>query len=404
MMTVLYGDESRKWFPAAWKIRAEICENGEVLPIYRDILIPEGMPLRLFRYVIDQVFFWNPSLTHRFSLSEEQFFRMTEDRFLQYCLLCGIYFRFPTQHDEEDYWMAGEEDAEAWLRKHYRGSYTYHGDADHYVENQMAVRNFLMVFTGLQETPVIDLDKYRSGEVTLEKKKPVRAAQMSMKEVMENELFIRHPNQLLERMPVTDVLTMKVLHKEAHRDYSPWGGAEFYPDTLWKGYYERCFDRLERIHQRSLEAVMIHHELMDRKIVRIDEELSEEDQLLVERFAEAQTEARQSYQRLVRETMPEIDPFANEIFYFRDDIDEISVRLTIRDHLIQKNDGETENVRGEKVSPAMKELVHQTLMKRVPVCCYGEGEYSPEEFSMLRGENGTSLIKQLSHIEWDKIL
>ena len=403
-MTVLYGNESRKWYPAVWKIRAEICEKGNVLPVYRDILVPEDMPLRLFRHVIDQVFSWNPALTHRFSLSEEQFFRMTDDRFLQYCLLCGIYFRFPTQHEEEDLWIAGDEDAETWLRKRYRGGYTYHGDADHYVENQMAVRNFLMVFTGLHETPVIDLDKYRHGEVTVEKKKPVRAAQMTMKEVMENELFIRHPNQLLERMSISEVLTMNDLPKENHRDYSPWGGAEFYPDTLWKGYYERCFDRLERIHQRSLEAVMIHHELMDRKIVRLDEDLSEEDQLLVERFAEAQTEARQSYQRLVRETMPEIDPFANEIYYNRDDVEEISVRVTIRDHLIQNTEEEIENVKGESVSPGMNELVHQSIMKRIPICCDGEGEFAPPEFAMLRGENGTSVMKTTPHMEWDKIL
>ena len=403
-MSELYGDASRKWYPAAWQIRAEICKNGETLPVFRDILIPEGMPLRLLRHVLDQVFFWNPAITHRFSLSEAQFYRMTDDRFLQYCLLCGIYFRFPTQHEDEDLWIAGEEDAEDWLRKHYRGSYSYHGDADHYVENQMAVRNFLMVFTGLRESPVIDLDKYRHGEVTIEKKKPVRAAQMSMREVLDNELFIRHPNQLLERVPVSEVLTMNTLPKDENRDYSPWGGAELYPDTLWKGYYERCFERLERIHQRSLEAVMIHHELMDRKIVRLDEDLSEEEQLLVERFAEAQTEARQSYQRLVRETMPETDPFANEIFYYRDDVEDVCVRLTIRDHMIQKNDNEVENVRGDRVDPAMTELVHQTLMKRVPVCCDGEGEYLPPEFSMIRMEEGTSARKDLRRREWSKLL
>ena len=311
-MSVFQGPAAHQWYSAAWKLRVELA-GAEDTPVWREVLVPESMPLRILRYVIDQLFSLSPTPEYQFSIPEEEFIRQTDDRFTEYCRLCGARFRFPTIRDEESCCGEEEVDPKEWLRRRYRGSYTYHGNADHLVENQQAVRNFLMVFTGLRESPVIDLNEYRRGEVKVEKTKRAPAASLTMREVLEAELFKTHPNQVLERLRIPEVLFLDRKKAPAPNLPEP---EEFYPELLWGGYFDRCFARLERIHQRSMEAVRIHHELMDRH-VRLDEDMDEETELLVSRWADAQQEARQSYDRLVRETMPEPEPFTSELRYRR---------------------------------------------------------------------------------------
>ena len=157
-MSVFQGPAAHQWYSAAWKLRVELA-GAEDTPVWREVLVPESMPLRILRYVIDQLFSLSPTPEYQFSIPEEEFIRQTDDRFTEYCRLCGARFRFPTIRDEESCCGEEEVDPKEWLRRRYRGSYTYHGNADHLVENQQAVRNFLMVFTGLRESPVIDLNE-----------------------------------------------------------------------------------------------------------------------------------------------------------------------------------------------------------------------------------------------------
>ena len=273
-MSVFQGPAAHQWYSAAWKLRVELA-GAEDTPVWREVLVPESMPLRILRYVIDQLFSLSPTPEYQFSIPEEEFIRQTDDRFTEYCRLCGARFRFPTIRDEESCCGEEEVDPKEWLRRRYRGSYTYHGNADHLVENQQAVRNFLMVFTGLRESPVIDLNEYRRGEVKVEKTKRAPAASLTMREVLEAELFKTHPNQVLERLRIPEVLFLDRKKAPAPNLPEP---EEFYPELLWGGYFDRCFARLERIHQRSMEAVRIHHELMDRH-VRLDEDMDEETEL-----------------------------------------------------------------------------------------------------------------------------
>ena len=364
-MTAFQGPAAHQWYSAAWKLHVELVGEESV---WRDVLVPESMPLRILRYVIDQLFSLSPTLEYQFSLPEEEFIRQTDDRFTEYCRLCGARFRFPTIRDEEACCSEQEQDPEGWLRKRYRGSYAYHGNADHLVENQQAVRNFLMVFTGLRESPVIDLNEYRRGEDKVEKTKRAPAASLSMKEMLEAELFKTHPNQVLERLRIPEVL---LLYKKKVDSPDLPEPEEFYPNLLWGGYFDRCFARLERIHQRSMEAVRIYHELMDRH-VRLDEELDEETEILVSQWADAQQEARQSYERLVRETMPEPDPFASELFYRRRE-DGITIRITPLERYVLKDEDSVEGAKEIQTEAATAHFVRLCVVKREPVCCGGAG-------------------------------
>ena len=366
-MSVFQGPAAHQWYSAAWKLRVELA-GAEDTPVWREVLVPESMPLRILRYVIDQLFSLSPTPEYQFSIPEEEFIRQTDDRFTEYCRLCGARFRFPTIRDEESCCGEEEVDPKEWLRRRYRGSYTYHGNADHLVENQQAVRNFLMVFTGLRESPVIDLNEYRRGEVKVEKTKRAPAASLTMREVLEAELFKTNPNQVLERLRIPEVLFLDRKKAPAPNLPEP---EEFYPELLWGGYFDRCFARLERIHQRSMEAVRIHHELMDRH-VRLDEDMDEETELLVSRWADAQQEARQSYDRLVRETMPEPEPFTSELRYCRPK-EGITIRITPVDRYVLTDEEMVEGARETLPEAATAHSVRLCVVKRAPVCCGGSG-------------------------------
>ena len=97
-MTAFQGPAAHQWYSAAWKLHVELVGEESV---WRDVLVPESMPLRILRYVIDQLFSLSPTLEYQFSLPEEEFIRQTDDRFTEYCRLCGARFRFPTIRDEE---------------------------------------------------------------------------------------------------------------------------------------------------------------------------------------------------------------------------------------------------------------------------------------------------------------
>lgn len=365
-MTAYQGPADHQWYPAVWKLHTEIV-SGDDAGIWRDVLVPEEMPLRILRYVLDQLYGRDPSADHRFSLPDEEFLSQTEDRFTQYCRMCGERFRFPTIQDEEDPWNGTEEERHDWLCRHYRGSYTYHGNADHFVENQQAVRNFLMVFTGLKESPVIDLNEYRRGNVQVERRKPSSINQLTMRQILDADLFRTPVNRILERLTLPEVLC---LEPDSRKPFDAWDSERPYPDSLWGSYYERCFQRLEKIHQRSMESVGIYQELMARG-VRLDGELDEETEYWVSRWAEAQQDARQSYERLVRETIPEAVPFAGEILYYHDSKDPFPVQIRPLDRFVLREEDCVEGMRENMPDALLTGQVRKCLIRRYPVCCGG---------------------------------
>jgi hypothetical protein len=110
---------------------------------------------------------------------------------------------------------------------------------------------------------------------------------------------------------------------------------------------------------------------MDRH-VRQDEELDEETEILVSQWADAQQEARQSYERLVRETMPEPDPFASELLYRRRE-DGITICITPLERYVLKDEDSVEGAKEIHTEAATAHFVRLCVVKREPVCCGGAG-------------------------------
>lgn len=113
--------------------------------ISRDVIIPADMTLRALHYVIQRAFGWQNSHPHYFKVPDEVFDKLTNGSTEKWLRMCGVYFRFPEDNQEDIYWDAdynGKTSIKSWLKRKYTGPYFYAGAGDYYFENQIKVDNF----------------------------------------------------------------------------------------------------------------------------------------------------------------------------------------------------------------------------------------------------------------------
>lgn len=153
--------------------------------ISRDILVPEDITLHSLHYVILKLFGWQNGHLHSFSLPEDDFQKLTGDRFDKYSQLCGVYFRFPTEDYEDLYWDDDYEEGRSfstWLRSKYTGPYVYGGEGDYYLPNQYEVRRFCEHFADMNPE------------------------ELTLHQITEKVYLGGNPNNLLERLCLRDVM------------------------------------------------------------------------------------------------------------------------------------------------------------------------------------------------------
>ena len=112
--------------------------------ISRDILVPGDITLHALNYAILRMFGWQNGHLHNFSLPENVFKELTENQFLVWSKMAGVYFRFPTENFEDIYWDDDYREGESiksWMRRKYTGPYKYKGYGEHYLMNQMEVES-----------------------------------------------------------------------------------------------------------------------------------------------------------------------------------------------------------------------------------------------------------------------
>ncbi len=126
--------------------------------ISRDILAPGDITLHALNYAILRMFGWQNSHLHNFSLPENIFKDLTDNRFLVWSKMAGVYFRFPTENYEDIYWDDDYREGESiksWMRRKYTGPYKYKGYGEHYLMNQMKVEE---MFARWDEITVHEFD------------------------------------------------------------------------------------------------------------------------------------------------------------------------------------------------------------------------------------------------------
>lgn len=186
--------------------------------ISRDILVPGDITLHALNYVILRMFGWQNGHLHNFSLPDDVFNQLTNNDFMTWSKMAGVYFRFPTENYQDIYWDDDYKEGESvrtWMRKKYTGPYCYKGNGEHYLINQIKVEEMLARW---EEITVHEFDFYA--------KKQPEPYKVKLREATIDQVMHAFADivcyELLERVPVSDILYAKNNDKpdfEAVRKY-----------------------------------------------------------------------------------------------------------------------------------------------------------------------------------------
>lgn len=133
--------------------------------ISRDIIVPADITLHALHYVILRMFGWQNGHLHNFSLPKEAYEGLTENQFITWAKMVGVYFRFPTEDYEDIYWdddYTESQSVKSWMKKKYTGPYKYKGRGEHYVNGQIEVKDMhtfadMMCYELIERLPLIEV-------------------------------------------------------------------------------------------------------------------------------------------------------------------------------------------------------------------------------------------------------
>lgn len=219
--------------------------------ISRDILVPSDITLHALNYAILRMFGWQNGHLHNFSLPENMFKELTENKFLTWSEMAGVYFRFPTENYEDIYWdddYREGESVKSWMRRKYTGPYRYKGYGEHYLINQMEVER---MFARWDEITVREFD-FRA------EKQPepynVKLTEATIDQVM-NAFCDVMCDELVERLKLSDVLCLK---NSEEVDFS-----DIKKDVKRKLSNCRIQDAIEEYHSKRFGSFKQKREFLD---------------------------------------------------------------------------------------------------------------------------------------------
>lgn len=150
--------------------------------ITRDVVVPIEMPLYALHYMIQRAFGWQNSHLHRFRLPQDRFLKITKGSAACWIDLIGVLFPSPLMGDEERFWADDYERGSFrnWLRSKYTGPYQSLNHHEGIIQCSMDRKYILRRWPELKEKSVQELFM----------------------------MFEEDPNQLLERLPIGQVLAI----------------------------------------------------------------------------------------------------------------------------------------------------------------------------------------------------
>ena len=172
--------------------------------ISREIIVPYYYPLHALHYAIQKAFGWQNSHLHHFEFPKEVFEKLTEDKFVKYCMLCGLLFRFPYgDADMADiYWDDDYSEGKSfktWLKSKYSAPYRYDGTLEHYMFSQIVAKRFWNENQTVKIGP--SFDEYLKGNKGAKEVKISAATCEEMGRIFEGNL-----GEIVERSYVNNVL------------------------------------------------------------------------------------------------------------------------------------------------------------------------------------------------------
>ena len=221
--------------------------------ISRDILVPSDISLHALHYAIMRMFGWQNSHLHNFHLPEDVTAELTDNKFINWAKLAGVYFRFPTENYHDIYWDDDYKEGQSvksWLRKKYTGPYKYKGLGEHYLCNQMEVSDMF------RRWPLITVREFCFGADIQPAPYDVKLVNATLKEI--DNTFMEFCNrELVERLPLAQVLRVKggdIVDLEALRLELEEQLFDIDLDEA-EDYYEMAYFSSEKKHQEFLSSL-----------------------------------------------------------------------------------------------------------------------------------------------------
>jgi hypothetical protein len=345
--------------------------------ISRDITIPSHFTLHQLNYAIQAAFGWKNTHMHNFTMDEGAFERITQSKFKQWRELCGVYFRFPDEDDEDLYWdddYGEDEDLNKVFATRYIGPYVYGAMGDYYLENQQKLVNFI---------------KEREVEIGEE-----------VNDLKDLESFEERHKNLIESLKVSDVLIPKGRVKPTFEDLE-----SNLIEPILHGQKNNLDDDLKKYGavKKDLFDVLKSRE-------KIDELISQGIFDVVTTWNQDMDEASHAYQEFVNNSEPPRMPVADCLRYDYDFGDGWNVKVTFADcyyddskyEINDKGIRETKklvihNSNNEVVDEKLTAVIKNTINNLKPYCIEVNGLNLIDDIggidgfiNMLKNDNGTT--------------
>lgn len=187
--------------------------------ISREIIVPDIYPLHALHYAIQKAFGWQNSHLHHFEFPKEVFEKLTEGKFMKYCMLCGLLFRFPYgDADMADiYWDDDYREGKSfktWLKSKYSAPYRYDGTLEHYMFSQVIAKRFWNENQTVKIGP--SFDEYLKGN---KEAKEVKLSAATCEEM--DRFFEGNLGEIIERASISKVMCSNP-ENEDYEDYEDY--------------------------------------------------------------------------------------------------------------------------------------------------------------------------------------
>lgn len=151
--------------------------------VTRDIIVPAEMPLYAVHYMIQRAFGWQNSHLHKFCLPQKRFQEITGEKIERWLELMGVLFPSLLMEDEDRFWADDYESGSirSWLRRKYTGPYQSLNYREGIVQCTRDRKFILQEWSQQLQEPFINVFAF----------------------------FDTSPNELIERLPIGQVLAIK---------------------------------------------------------------------------------------------------------------------------------------------------------------------------------------------------
>lgn len=337
--------------------------------ITREVLVSSHHTLHQLHFMIQKLFGWQNSHLHHYHFYDDDMEKIVKNSFKRYCRLCGMYFRF-FYNDEEDlediYWDDDYEEGESfksWMRRKYQGVHLYEGTLEDYLIAQRSIGQYVDEDTLLMVRP--SFKEWQKGN---REPRMVRFEDATYQEMYHN--FECRLGELAEKLELGEVLTlnkgelavkatMKMITKEMNNRAA----------TFDKDLEE--LDELVMLGAEIKEKSEKLEKYMSRKNTSMTKIQADEDELdgLMRKYLERMIP-------LMSKTEGKMLPFTDKLDYEYDYGDGWEVRIDlVEEYTACGNDGEDlvfcED--GVPVEDEMNHVMQDVLLKTVPVCVAADG-------------------------------